>query len=114
MGEKRVLMTGSRPLGRRKRTLPLTEWYPDRVSGQIIGATRRPLGHRQREQEWRRTHGDVLCGYAGEWLVLEGEEIIAHGDDPAALVTQARERGIRSPYVFFVEPAQPGVVKIGI
>ena len=77
-------------------------------------ASPRPLGHRQREQEWRRTHGDVLRGYAGEWLVLEGEEIIAHGDDPADLVKQARARGIRSPYVFFVEPVLPGVVKIGI
>jgi hypothetical protein len=74
----------------------------------------RPLGHRQREQAWRRTHGDVLHGYAGEWLVLEGEEIIAHGDDPANLVKQARAHGIRSPYVFFVEPVQPGVIKIGI
>ncbi len=74
----------------------------------------RPLGHRQREQAWRRTHGDVLCGYAGEWLVLEGEEIIAHGGDPVDLVKQARERGIRSPYVFFIEPVQPGVIKIGI
>lgn len=74
----------------------------------------RSLGHRQREQEWRRTHGEVLRGYAGKWLVLEGEEIIAHGDDPKDLVRQARDRGIRSPYVFFVEPVQPGVVKLGI
>lgn len=77
-------------------------------------ASPQPLGHRQREQESRRTHGDVLRGYAGKWMVLEGEEIIAHGDDPADLVKQARERGIRSPYIFFVEPIQPGVVKIGI
>ncbi len=77
-------------------------------------AAPQPLGHRQREQAWRRTNGDVLRGHAGEWLVLEGEEIIAHGDDPADLVKQAREHGIRSPYVFFVEPEQPGVVKIGI
>ncbi len=60
----------------------------------------RPRGHRQREQAWRRTHGDVLRSYAGKWLVLEREEVIAHGDDPADLVRQARERGIRSPYVF--------------
>jgi len=77
-------------------------------------APARPLRHRQREHAWLRTHGDVLRAYAGHWLVLEGEEIIAHGDDPAELVTQARDRGIRSPYVFFVEPPQPGVVKIGL
>jgi len=73
-----------------------------------------PPGFRQREQEWCRTHGDVLRRYSGEWVVVEGEEVIAHGDDPVPLVKEARERGIRSPYVFFVEPVQPGVVKIGI
>jgi hypothetical protein len=73
-----------------------------------------PVNHRQREQVWRQTHGDILRGYAGQWLVLEGEEVIAHGDDPADLVRQARERGISSPYIFFVEPATPGVVKIGL
>jgi len=74
----------------------------------------RPLRLRQREQEWCRTHGEVLRGYEGQWIVLEGEEIVAHGDDVTRLVEQARDRGIRSPYVFFVEPTEPGVVKIGL
>jgi hypothetical protein len=73
-----------------------------------------PMSHRQREQAWRQTHDDILRGYAGQWLVLEGEEVIAHGDDPADLVSQARERGISSPYVFFVEPVEPDVVRIGL
>jgi len=73
-----------------------------------------PLPFRRRENEWRRTHGGVLRGYAGEWVVLEGEEIVVHGDDPAQLVKEARERGIRSPYVFYVEPPQPGAVTIGL
>jgi Family of unknown function (DUF5678) len=74
----------------------------------------RALRFRQREQEWCRTHGDVLRGYVGQWVVLEGEEIVAHGDDVTRLVEQARGRGIRSPYVFFIEPSEPGVAKIGL
>ena len=74
----------------------------------------RPLRFRQREQAWCGTHGDVLSSYAEQWVVLEGEEIIAHGEDPVELVERARERGIRSPYVFYVEPPEPGVVKIGL
>jgi hypothetical protein len=48
-----------------------------------------PVDHRQREQAWRQTHGDILRGYAGQWLVLEGEEVIAHGDDPALVPCQS-------------------------
>lgn len=70
--------------------------------------------HRQVEQAWRRAHREVLEGYAGQWVVLEGEEIIAHGEDPARLVEIARQRGIEVPYVFYVDPPRPRVVKIGL
>lgn len=69
---------------------------------------------RRSEHDWRRSHGDLLRRYAGHWVVLEGEEIVSHGDDPVELVATARTRGIRSPYLFFVEPRQPGVVRIGL
>ncbi len=74
----------------------------------------RPLSFRQREEAWCRTHQDALLAHAGQWIVLEGEQIVAHGDDPVPLVAQARAQGIRSPYVFYVEPPQPGVFKIGL
>ncbi len=77
-------------------------------------AEARPLQFRRREDDWCRTHGDDLLAYAGQWIVLEGEEIIAHGGDPTELVRQARARGIASPYLFYVEPSRPGVVKIGL
>ncbi len=69
---------------------------------------------RSREQEWRRSHGDLLRTYAGQWVVLEGEEIVAHGDSMTRLVEQARAQGIRIPYVFFVEESRPNVVTIGL
>lgn len=73
-----------------------------------------PPGLRQREDAWCRTHPEALLPYAGQWVVLEGEEIVAHGDDPVPLVQRARARGIPSPYVFYVESPQPGVFKIGL
>ncbi len=73
-----------------------------------------PLRSRQREQEWCRTHLELLHSYTGQWVVLEGEEIVAHGSDVTRLVKQARNRGIQSPYVFFVEPYDPGVAKLGL
>jgi hypothetical protein len=58
--------------------------------------------HRARELEWRRTHREVLRNFAGQWVVLEGEEIVAHGKDPQQVVVEARAKGIRVPYIFYV------------
>ncbi len=63
--------------------------------------------HRSRELEWRRTHQEMLRTMAGEWVVLEGEEIIGHGKDLGPLVNEARARGILVPYAFFVEDTPP-------
>jgi len=46
--------------------------------------------------------------------VLEGEEIIAYGRDPVELVSEAKRRGIRVPYIFFVETQTEEVVRMGL
>ncbi|HVO25844.1 MAG TPA: DUF5678 domain-containing protein [Candidatus Margulisiibacteriota bacterium] len=71
--------------------------------------------HRRREMEWRRTHGDVLLGYVRQWVCLEGEKIVAHGTDVARVVATARRKGVKIPYVFYVEePRGEGIVYIGL
>ncbi len=59
-------------------------------------------GHRTRELEWRRTHREVLRNFAGQWVVLEGEQIVTHGKDPQQVVVDARAKGIPVPYIFYV------------
>ena len=65
----------------------------------------RPSCHRTRELEWRRAHREVLCNFVGQWVVLEGEEIVTHGKDPQQVVVEARAKGIRIPYIFYVGQA---------
>ena len=69
---------------------------------------------RNRELEWRRTHPEILKSFENEWVVLEGEEIIAHGRNPIEVVAKARAGGIKTPYVFYVESSSEGVSKIGL
>lgn len=69
---------------------------------------------REREEAWCRSHPEILRRFAGQWLVVEGEEIIAHGKDPAGLVEEARAQGVRIPYVFYVEAPRPGVARLGL
>lgn len=70
--------------------------------------------HRSREVAFQEAHPEALSPFAGQWVVLEGETIVAHGDDPARVVSDARSKGIRIPYVFFVEEATDDVAWIGL
>jgi predicted RNase H-like HicB family nuclease len=78
------------------------------------GASSSTRGLRERELEWRRTHPETLGQFENEWVVLEGEEIIAHGFDAAKVIEEARAKGIKIPYVFFVEPKNENVITIGL
>lgn len=71
-------------------------------------------GHRSRELEWRRSHGETLRAFVGQWLVLEGEEIIAYGDDPVRVISEAKMKGIQVPYLFCVEAPDEDVVRMGL
>ena len=100
--------------------LKLPEQSKTQLAEKLLGSLQnrrspRRLQYRQREYEWRRSHQAYLRRFTNQWVVLEGEEIIAHGDDPVQLVEQARKKGVARPYVFYVEPPrQERTVKIGL
>lgn len=80
-----------------------------------IGAEERQRAKRRsRELNWRKTHEVELQAYAGQWVALEGEEIIANGADPAAVVGEARRKGALTPYVFKVERPRADTAWIGL
>jgi len=60
--------------------------------------------HRQHELEWIRTHTDEMRRLAGQWVVLEGVDLVAHGKNAVRVVAAARRKGIAIPFVFYVEP----------
>jgi len=71
--------------------------------------------HRQREFEWIEAHADEMRRLAGEWVVIEGEELIAHGKNASRVVASARRKGIKVPFVFFVEsPDSQSTVQFGL
>lgn len=72
------------------------------------------LRPRSREHAWRLENQDMLRRVSGEWVVLEGDRLIAHGSDPARLVAEAKAEGIRVPYVFFVESLSENAMRIGL
>lgn len=70
---------------------------------------------RARELAWRRANADRLQReYAGQWLVLEGETIIAHGSNPLSVLREAKTRKINSPYIFRVDSHRENVAWLGL
>jgi hypothetical protein len=55
--------------------------------------------HRQRELEWIETRPDEMRRLAGEWVVLEGEDLVAHGKHATRVVATARRKGIKVPFL---------------
>lgn len=74
----------------------------------------RVANRRQTELQWRRTHQDALRPYLGQWVVLEGEQIVASGPSLAEVVLQARGKGVRIPYVFRVDYSDQNTATIGL
>jgi hypothetical protein len=93
-----------------------TRWFappmPARAKRTTDHSRQRTL--REREIEWRRNHPEQLREFENQWVALEGEQLIAHGTDPAEVIKKARALGIKRPYVFFVEQKKDNFITFGL
>jgi Family of unknown function (DUF5678) len=89
----------------RKASLASSKKPPSRRRGKKNAASEVPLfDHRAVEHRFIAEHPDAFDPFIGEWVVLEGTSIVAHGQEPVDVVDEARARGIKVPYIFRVEP----------
>lgn len=54
---------------------------------------------REAEVAWIASHAEELSDFRGQWLVVEGQRLIAHSFDFLEVVRDARSHGIEIPYV---------------
>lgn len=59
-------------------------------------------GYRELELTYERTHPNALLKYAGRWIALEGETVVASSTNLTQTIADAQARGIKIPYVFYV------------
>ena len=59
--------------------------------------------HRTHEDEraWVEEHREE---FLGQWVALDGGNLLAHGTDARGVYDQAREQGVTSPYLVHVVP----------
>lgn len=55
-----------------------------------------PYIDRSREMAWLAQHEEE---YAGRWVVLWGDRLIGHGDDPKPLIESAHAEGLGRPLI---------------
>lgn len=61
-----------------------------------------PVKDRSLEHEWLRQHRDE---YANQWVALDGDRLIASGDDLKKVAETARELGVPDALMIRVEPS---------
>jgi len=71
---------------------------------QVRKARLRPLD-RTREIDWIATHRSQ---YMGQWVVLDGDQLIGHGHDPRLLIEKARSEGVERPLVVRIQEEPTG------
>jgi hypothetical protein len=59
--------------------------------------------HREREMRWLADEQN-RAKYGGQWVALEGEQVLSHGDDLRQVYAEAQAKGVRVPFTSFVEP----------
>jgi hypothetical protein len=55
-----------------------------------------------RETEWLRQHRHE---YTGQYVALDGDILVASGPDGRTVIRQAREAGVKAPYIARIEAA---------
>ena len=66
-----------------------------------VRQARLPRIDRTRELNWLHEHRHE---YAGQWVVLDGDQLLGSGSDPSSLLAQARAAGSMRPLVIHVPP----------
>lgn len=54
------------------------------------------------EMNWLVENARELAQYKGEWLLVQGRELVVHNRDFAIVRAAIRERQIRGPFVYYV------------
>ena len=79
----------------------LQEWLAqqeqlDVKEQQRVARLQQEMEQYQRAKQWIAEH---RAGYLGQWVALEGDQLISHSFDAKQVYAEAKVAGIRSPFI---------------
>ncbi len=58
---------------------------------------------RERELDWMERNREFLeANYKGNWIVVEGEELVAASSDFSKLLSEIKSKGIIIPFIVYI------------
>jgi len=73
---------------------PLSEEILEKAS------IRGEMPNRSRELKWIKEHRKE---YAGQWVALDGDRLLSHGENSREVIAAARQSGVESPFIIHLE-----------
>jgi hypothetical protein len=98
--EEAILETVRRlPLAKQEEVLRFADGLQRGAAGRMV-----PCRDRTKEMKWI---DENRAAYAGQWVAVEGDGLIAAGIDPLKVFAAAKAEGVRIPFVVHVLPEDP-------
>jgi len=62
------------------------------------------LAHpREREMQWFADEQN-RAKYGGQWVALDGDQLLSHGENLRQVYAEAKAKGVESPFTGYVDP----------
>jgi hypothetical protein len=74
-----------------------------RQQTQSVNGGAEVIHHREREMRWFSDKQN-RAQYGGQWVALEGDQLLSHGDDLRQVFAEAKAKGVEVPFTGFVDP----------
>jgi hypothetical protein len=87
------------PPAKQEEVLRFADGLQDSARARIV-----PSRDRTVEMKWIDLN---RAAYADQWVAVEGDRLVAAGDDPLKVFAAAKEEGIRIPFVVHMLPEDP-------
>ena len=68
-----------------------------------------PAGRRETELRWLQEHSDRIVEFVGQWIAINGNELVSHGRSLREVREAVRQRGIEQPLMFYVAGDEPEI-----
>jgi hypothetical protein len=87
------------PRAKQQEVLRFADGLWDSARARIV-----PSRDRTMEMRWIELN---RAGYANQWVAVEGDSLVAAGNDPIKVFAAAKEKGIQIPFVVHMLPEDP-------